>query len=202
MKKRKKDAANMFFSAFLVFAYVVCSYFLLQFITTLTNQTLVESLVVLIVAVFGLLLFYATRVGDGKQILRFSPSVLILIVLPAIYVISAYFAVGLPLHTQIANNATLIYLAAVALGYGIPYTFTSGFELVSAEDVFFPKDDEEETEEADESEKTEETEESEADEEADKKSESEDEASSENDEDKPEVSNKNTGKKNKSKKKK
>lgn len=202
MKKRKKDAANMFFSAFLVFAYVVCSYFLLQFITTLTNQTLMESLVVLIVAVFGLLLFYATRVGDGKQVLRFSPSVLILIVLPAIYVISAYFAVGLPLHTQIAKNTTLIYLAAVALGYGIPYTFTSGFELVSAEDVFFPKDDEEETEEEVESEETEETEESEADEEADKKSESEDEASSENDEDKPEVSNKNTGKKNKSKKRK
>ncbi len=205
MKKRKKDAANMFFSAFLVFAYVVCSYFLLQFITTLTSQTLIESLVVLIVAVFGLLLFYATRVGDGKQVLRFSPSVLILIVLPAIYVICAYFAVGLPLHTQIANNTTLIYLAAFALGYGIPYTFTSGFELVSAEDVFYPKDDEEpvkETEEAVESEETEETEEPEMSDKTDKKSENDDKASSEKDEDKTEVDNKNEGKKSKSKKKK
>lgn len=144
MKKRRKEAANMFFSAFLVFAYVVCSYFLLQLVNKLTNQTVAQLIVVAIVAVFGLLVFYATRVGEGKQVLRFSPSVLILIVLPSVYVISAFFAVGLPLHSQLANNATVIYLAAMALGYSIPYTFTSGFEMVAAEDVYFPKDEEEE----------------------------------------------------------
>lgn len=141
MKKRKKEAVNMFFSAFLVIAYVVCSYFLIQLISTLTNQTLAGLLILLIVVVFGLLMFYATRVGDGKQILRFSPSVLILVVLPSIYIISAFFAVGLPLHEQLSSNVVIVYMAAMALGYGIPYTFTSGFELVSAEDVFNPKDD-------------------------------------------------------------
>lgn len=148
MKKRKKEAVNMFFSAFLVIAYVVCSYFLIQLISTLTNQILAGLLILLIVVVFGLLMFYATRVGDGKQILRFSPSVLILVVLPSIYVISAFFAVGLPLHEQLSSNIVIVYMAAMALGYGIPYTFTSGFELVSAEDVFNPKDDEETDEKA------------------------------------------------------
>lgn len=148
MKKRKKEAVNMFFSAFLVIAYVVCSYFLIQLISTLTNQTLAGLLILLIVVVFGLLMFYATRVGDGKQILRFSPSVLILVVLPSIYIISAFFAVGLPLHEQLSSNVVIVYMAAMALGYGIPYTFTSGFELVSAEDVFNPKDDEKEESES------------------------------------------------------
>lgn len=147
MKKRKKEAANMFFSAFLVFAYVVCSYFLVELISKMANQTLAQFLAILMVVVFGLLVFYATRVGEGKQVLRFSPSVLILIVLPAIYAISAFFAVGLPLHEQLADNAVVMYLAAMALGYGIPYTFTSGFEMVAAEDVYFPKDEEEEKEE-------------------------------------------------------
>lgn len=150
MKKRRKEAANMFFSAFLVFAYVVCSYFLLQLVNKLTSQTVAQLVVVAIVAVFGLLVFYATRVGEGKQVLRFSPSVLVLIVLPSVYAISAFFAVGLPLHDQLANNATVIYLAAMALGYGIPYTFTSGFEMVAAEDVYFPKDEEEEESEEEE----------------------------------------------------
>ena len=71
--------------------------------------------------------------------MRFSPSVLILMILPSLYVISAFFAVGLPLHNQINENSIIMYLAAVALGYGIPYSFTSGFEMVDAEDVFYPE---------------------------------------------------------------
>lgn len=151
MNKKKREAMNMFFSAFLVIAYVVCSYFLLQFVSALTNETLIQVITVALVVVFGALLFYATRVGDGKQILRFSPSVLILMVLPSIYAISAFFAVGLPLHEQISQTETVLYLAAVTLGYAIPYTFTSGFELVSAEDVYYPNrcDDEQDSDDDD-----------------------------------------------------
>ena len=139
MNKRRKEAANMFFSAFLIVAYVVCCYFIMQLASAVTNTTLYSTIIVALVVFFGLLLFYATRVGDGKQVKRFSPSVLVMIVLPSIYVISAYFAVGLPLHEQILNNEMMLYLASVALGYGIPYTFTSGFEMVAAEDVFYPE---------------------------------------------------------------
>lgn len=142
MNKKRKESANMFFSAFLVIAYVVCSYFLIQLASSLANQTLIEVIIIALIVVFGAFLFYATRVGDGKQILRFSPAVLILMVLPSIYVISAYFAVGLPFHTQISSTEPVLYLAAVTLGYAIPYTFTSGFELVSAEDVYYPNREE------------------------------------------------------------
>ncbi len=153
MKKRTKEAANMFFSAFLVFAYVVCSYFILKLSSSLTNTTAFSIVTIAVVVVFGVLLFYATRVGDGKQIVRFSPSVLILMVLPAAYAISAFFAVGLPLHEVMVQNNIVLYFAAVVLGYGLPYTFLSGFEMVAAEDVYFPehfedkdKDEEEEEE--------------------------------------------------------
>lgn len=139
MKKRTKEALNMFFSAFLVMAYVVCSYYIIQLASSVTNEKLYSVIMLGIVFFFGLMLFYATRVGDGKQVVRFSPSVLCLIDLPAIYVISAYFAVGLPLHETMVNSSVIMYLAAIALGYGIPYTFTSGFEMVAAEDVYFPE---------------------------------------------------------------
>lgn len=161
MNKRRKEAANMFFSAFLVIAYVVCCYFIMQLASTVTNATLYSFIIVALVVLFGLLLFYATRVGDGKQVKRFSPSVLILIVLPSIYVISAYFAVGLPLHEQILNNEMIMYLASVALGYGIPYTFTSGFEMVAAEDVFYPERSEKKNEEEEEENEEEEEDENE-----------------------------------------
>ncbi len=147
MNKRKKEALNMFFSAFLVAAYVVCCYFILQLASTITNETIYSIVIMSLVVLFGVMLFYATRVGDGKQILRFSPSVLILIDLPALYALIAFFAVGMPLHTQILENSIIPYLAAVSLGYGIPYTFTSGFELVSAEDVFYPERSEDKDEE-------------------------------------------------------
>lgn len=139
MKKRKREALNMFFSAFLVIAYVVCSHFIMQLAESITNASLYSAVMLAVVTLFGALLFYATRVGDGKQVKRFSPSVLCLIVLPAVYVISAYFAVGLPLHQTISESSIMLYLAAVALGYGVPYTFTSGFEMVAAEDVFYPE---------------------------------------------------------------
>ena len=139
MKKRTKEAANMFFSAFLIIAYVICCYFILQLASTITNQALYSGVTIALVVFFGVMLFYATRVGDGKQIIRFSPSVLILIVLPSLYVISAFFAIGLPLHEQISESEVILYLASVALGYGVPYTFTSGFELVAAEDVYYPE---------------------------------------------------------------
>lgn len=138
MKKKDREALNMFFSAFLVIAYVVCCYFIMQLSSTITNQTLQTGVTIALVVFFGVMLFYATRVGDGKQIIRFSPSVLILMVLPSLYAISAFFAVGLPLHTQISENSVIVYLAAVSLGYGVPYSFTSGFEMVDAEDVFYP----------------------------------------------------------------
>ena len=140
MNKRKREALNMFFSAFLVIAYVVCSYFITQLADSVTSPNAYGAIILAVVFFFGLLLFYATRVGDGK-------SVLVLIVLPAIYVVSAYFAVGLPLHEQISNSSVVMYLAAVSLGYGIPYTFTSGFEMVAAEDVYFPEHFEEKADE-------------------------------------------------------
>ena len=95
--------------------------------------------------VFGLLLFYATRVGEGKQVKRFSLAVLLLIDLPALYIILAALVPALPLHNMIApQNAAMammgatssssgpsiiLMLACVALGYGIPYTFFSGYEM-------------------------------------------------------------------------
>ncbi len=139
MKKRSREALNMFFSAFLVAAYVICCYFIMQLASSLTNQTLYSGVTMTLVVFFGVMLFYATRVGDGKQVIRFSLSVLILMVLPSLYVILAFFAVGLPLHSQIVDNGIVIYLAAVGFGYSVPYSFTSGFEMVAAEDVYFPE---------------------------------------------------------------
>ena len=147
MKKRKREALNMFFSAFLVIAYVVCSYFVMQLASSVTNQKAYSGILLGIVTLFGTLLFYATRVGDGKQVIRFSPSVLVLIVLPAVYLICAFYAVGLPLHEKLQNASIVMYLACVSLGYGLPYTFTSGFEMVAAEDVYFPEHFEDEDEE-------------------------------------------------------
>ena len=64
---------NMFFSAFLVIAYVICSYFITNLASSVTNQNAYSAILFGIVTLFGTLLFYATRVGDGKQVVRFSP---------------------------------------------------------------------------------------------------------------------------------
>lgn len=136
MKKKNstRDNLNLFFSAFLVVAYLICAYFFLSFAATLSG--VMQSVVVAAVfAVFGLLLFYATRVGDGKTVMRFSLITLILLDLPALYAIVAGIVPVLPLNTFLVANPGVVYMAAVALGYGIPYTFISGFETVYEDEV-------------------------------------------------------------------
>ncbi|MGN0558696.1 MAG: hypothetical protein ACI4IS_04505 [Acutalibacteraceae bacterium] len=134
MKKQDKGKQiNMFFSAFLLIAYVICAYFFSDFANAMAAPF--NKLVsMLIFVVFGLLLFYATRVGDGKPVVRFSVINLVVLVVPSILVLIAAFAPGLPFHEEIVRNTAVSTLAAVALGYGIPYTFLSGFEMASDED--------------------------------------------------------------------
>lgn len=128
--KKNKNTSNLVFSAFLVIAFVICAYFFSGIVTTSTgmNDTVKALLMALIFVIFGLFLFYATRVGDGKQVKRFSLATLIIMDIPALYIIIASAAQGLPFSAQIADCPTIIYLAAVTLGYGIPYTFLSGYE--------------------------------------------------------------------------
>lgn len=137
-KPNKKDTLNLVFSAFLVLGYIVCSYF---FLTMSATAPKLEPYVnALVFTVFGLILFYGTRVGEGKQVARFSLATLIVLDLPALYIVLAQLIRDFPLHDAIANlsgNALpyspLFILAAVALGYGIPYTFFSGYEIESSE---------------------------------------------------------------------
>ena len=135
-KPDKKETVNLFFSAFLILAFIVCAHFFTQFTANL-DATLGTIINICIYAVFGLLVFYATRVGDGKPVKRFSPVTLIVMVLPSLYIIIASVAKFMPLNSVFAGNggavSIITALAAVAFGYGIPYTFFSGFEL-AAED--------------------------------------------------------------------
>lgn len=133
-KPDKKEHINLFFSAFLIIAFIVCANFFAQF--TATMDTIPGQLItVAVYAVFGLLLFYATRVGDGKAIKRFSPLTLLILVLPSLLIIVASLAPFMPLHDLLAADklsgklSLITSLAAVAIGYGIPYSFFSGFEL-------------------------------------------------------------------------
>ncbi|MGN1457662.1 MAG: hypothetical protein ACI4XP_06880 [Acutalibacteraceae bacterium] len=128
--KKNKNTSNLIFSAFLVIAFVICAYFFSGIVTTSTgmNDTVKTLLMALIFVIFGLFLFYATRIGDGRQVKRFSLATLIIMDIPALYIIIASAAQGLPFSAQIADCPTIIYLAAVTLGYGIPYTFLSGYE--------------------------------------------------------------------------
>ena len=129
--KNKKNTSNLIFSAFLVIAYIICTFFFVGLIksSTALSETVKSLLVTAVFVIFGLILFYATRVGDGKQIRRFSLSTLIIMDLPAIYIILASVASGLPFSTEIASCPEVVYFAGVALGYGIPYTFLSGYEI-------------------------------------------------------------------------
>lgn len=130
--KNKRDTINLLFSAFLIIAYIICSYFFAGFASQLAFP--INSIVnALIFLVFGLLVFYATRVGEGKALKRFSLLTLIILDLPALYIIIASIAPGLPFNDVLQSNQVMTMLAAVALGYGIPYTFLSGFELVTEE---------------------------------------------------------------------
>ena len=131
-KKSMSSKINLLFSAFLVFAFVICSYFIDSFSLNIQNEVLRNALPVILFTVFGLFLFYATRVGDGKPVYRFSLSSLIFIVLPGLLIFIAYIAEGMPYHEQlVSNGANMAKIAACALGYGLPYTFVSGFELLS-----------------------------------------------------------------------
>ena len=136
MNNNTRTKVNMLFSCFLVIGYIVCSYFF----STMANQVAgaVGSLLkALILVLFGLLLFWSTRVGEGKQVKRFSLTVLLLIVLPCVYIIAAGLIEGLPLHDVIApadgGQSILMILASVGLGYGIPYTFVAGYEMADDE---------------------------------------------------------------------
>lgn len=135
MNRKKKDRMNLLFSAFLVTAFMVCASFFTgmihdSFAQNFTAHTLLLSLIFLL---FGLLLFYATRVGDGRQMVRFSPATLIVMVLPALYVILSTVISGLPFHDVLSARPEAAQIAAVVLGYGIPYTFLSGYELDRSE---------------------------------------------------------------------
>ena len=130
-KPDKRETINLFFSAFLILAFIVCAHFFTQFTANL-DATLATVVNMLIYVVFGLLVFYATRVGDGKPVKRFSVVTLLVMVLPALYILIASVAKFMPLNNIFAGTAgsvsVITALAAVALGYGIPYTFVSGFE--------------------------------------------------------------------------
>lgn len=137
-KPDKRETVNLFFSAFLIIAFIVCAHFFTQFTSTL-DATVGSIVSIALYVVFGLLLFYATRVGDGKAVKRFSLVTLIVLVIPSLYIIIAAIAPGLPLHDIFsAKNGGLnviVTLACVALGYGVPYTFLSGFEVEGSDIV-------------------------------------------------------------------
>lgn len=134
-KKSTRNVVNLIFSAFLVIAYVVCAYFFFQFAQSLSGSGKVAVLAA-IFAIFGLLVFYATRVGEGKAVKRFSIATLVILVIPALYIVLASIFPLLPLGALLVKAEIVTYLAAVALGYGIPYAFLSGFELaVEAEEA-------------------------------------------------------------------
>ena len=122
---------NLLFSAFLIIGYIVCAYFLLGLIKDSFQDNAAAQGICkgLLFALFGLILFYATRVGDGKQVWRFSAASLILVVIPSLYILLTPVITALPLSAQIASRGELVFLAGVAFGYGIPYTFLSGYEL-------------------------------------------------------------------------
>lgn len=134
-KPGKRDALNLIFSAFLILGYIVCAYFFLNMASTAAG--IAPYINAIVFTVFGLVIFYATRVGEGKAVKRFSLWTLVILVIPSLYIILAQLIEGMPLHTQIANlggtmpldYSPLFILACVALGYGLPYTFFSGFEL-------------------------------------------------------------------------
>lgn len=127
----KRNTGSLIFSAILVTAFMVCSYFFMGMIDKVNQAWLRSLLCIVVFVVFGLFLFYATRVGDGKQVARFSLATLIIMDLPALYVILATMISQLPLSAEIVSCSPIIYIASIVLGYGIPYTFLSGYEIES-----------------------------------------------------------------------
>ena len=66
-KPDKREHLNLFFSAFSILAFIVCANFFAKF-TESMDPTVGRLITIAVYAVFGLLLFYATRVGDGKAV--------------------------------------------------------------------------------------------------------------------------------------
>ena len=138
----KRNKINIIFSSFIVIGYIICTFFFSSLASQIAG-TLGSLIQILMLAVFGLLLFWATRVGEGKQVKRFSLAVLLLIDVPALYIILASLVPALPFHDAIApQNAMalmglsslsapsiILTMACVALGYGLPYTFFAGYEM-------------------------------------------------------------------------
>ena len=114
-KPNKRETVNLFFSAFLILAFIVCAQFFSQFAANLTGAdgklSVAGQLVTsLIYVVFGLLVFYATRVGDGKAVKRFSPLTLVILVLPSLYIIIASMAKFMPLNSVFASKHAKLYI--------------------------------------------------------------------------------------------
>lgn len=132
MKDSKRNIINLIFSSFLVIGYIVCTFFFSS-LAKQVSGTVGNLIQIAILLVFGLLLFYATRVGEGKQVKRFSLPVLLLLDIPCLYIILAGMISALPLHEQLMPTdgafPFILILAVIALGYGIPYTFLSGYEM-------------------------------------------------------------------------
>ena len=129
MNKSGREKLNLFFSAFLVVGYIVCAYFFSTLTSRVTDA--VGGLInVAVFVLFGLILFYATRVGEGVPVKRFSPIILLVLDLPAFIILLAALLPAFPLHAVIAQTPAVWMLASIALGYGIPYTFLSGFEMI------------------------------------------------------------------------
>ena len=128
MKKSSREKLNLFFSSFLVIGYIVCTYFFMS-LTTRVTQGVANLIQVAVFTLFGLIVFYATRVGEGVPVKRFSAIVLCVLDIPALFAIIATLAPAFPLHEALAAQPIVMTFACIALGYGIPYTFLSGFEL-------------------------------------------------------------------------
>ena len=175
-KPTKRDTINLFFSAFLIIAFIVCAHFFSQYASAL-SQPLGSIIPILVYAVFGLLMFYATRVGDGKAVKRFSLVTLIVMVLPSLYIIVASLAPGLPLYDVFSNangSGLSVIVTLASIGFevaddeaveeetGNPVQGGIEADLAddeNAEDTAFEESEEVETEELseDESESTDET---------------------------------------------
>ena len=94
-KNNKRDTLNLIFSAFLILGFIVCSYFFLTM--SAAKPELAPYINTLVFVVFGLIIFYATRVGEGKPVKRFSLWTLIILDIPALYAVLAQFIKELPL---------------------------------------------------------------------------------------------------------
>ena len=127
MKKSSREKLNLFFSAFLVIGFIVCTYFFMDLANRLPESA--NLITVGVCTVFGLVIFYATRVGEGVPVKRFSSIILIVLDLPALFVIIATLAPNFPLHDILKDAREVLIFACIALGYGVPYTFLSGFEV-------------------------------------------------------------------------